>query len=135
MKLEHGFTLIELLITLSIIAILMMISIASYDNLTKNARDGQRKSDLKTIQSALEQYYRDHTSYPSPLPSGSWSPYLKQVPEETVAGSSYNYVPSCVSGNCTSYCLYATMEQGSNAGFVSSACNDSSKGNYSVSSP
>lgn len=128
---KNAFTLIELLVALSVIAILAFIALASYDSLTKNARDGQRKADLKTIQSALEQYYRDQLSYPSDLsafpPGGK---YLKQLPTEAVAGSSYNYVQSG-----TSYCLYATMEQGSNAGFVSSTCNDSSKGNYSISSP
>lgn len=137
---KNAFTLVELLVTIAIIAILIAVSLVSYDNLTKNARDSQRKSDLKQIQSALEQYYRDNTAYPSlsdglDILSGTRK-YINQVPAETVTDNlPYNYVPSCVS-NCTSYCLYATMEQGSNAGFVSStACNDSSKGNYSVTQP
>ncbi|OGE64353.1 hypothetical protein A3I48_03060 [Candidatus Daviesbacteria bacterium RIFCSPLOWO2_02_FULL_36_7] len=135
MKKDRGFTLVELLVTLSIIAVLMAISITSYDNLTKNARDGQRKSDLKQIQSALEQYYRDNTTYPSSLPVSSWSPYLNQVPTEAVTGNpSYKYVSS-TSITKHFYCLYAKMENTVNAGLIA-GCPSSRRGyNYSVSSP
>lgn len=127
-----GFTLIELLVTISIIAILTLIAIPSYDNLTKNARDGQRKSDLKTIQSALEQYYRDNTVYPTaPLPAPSWPPYLKQVPTEAVDSThSYSYIPSATR---SSYCLFAKMENASNAS-LTAGCS-SGDYDYSVSSP
>ncbi|MBI4036037.1 prepilin-type N-terminal cleavage/methylation domain-containing protein [Candidatus Daviesbacteria bacterium] len=150
---KNGFTLIELLVTISIIAILMAISIASYDNLTKNARDSQRKSDLKQIQSALEQYYRDNTSYPLSLPAPSWSPYLNQVPTEAVDTTNhpYLYIPlyvsatsanatGCdnVSNNCTKYCLFAEMENSSNNNLVTECPNTisgASTYHYSVSSP
>ncbi len=60
----HGFTLIELLITISIIAILSAIGMIAYSAVLKQGRDAKRHSDLRTIQSALEQYHSDQGSYP-----------------------------------------------------------------------
>ncbi len=129
-NLQKGFTLAELLVTLSVIAILMAISIVSYDNLTKNARDLQRKSDIKQIQSALEQSYRDNTVYPSSLPLlASPKPYLNQVPTEAVDSThQYLYVPST-----NSYCLFAKMENAANVSLTAGCA--SGDYNYSVSSP
>lgn len=61
-----GFTLIELLITISIIAILSAISLAMLSEINQSGRDAKRVSDLKSVQSALEQYYADQGVYPIP---------------------------------------------------------------------
>ncbi len=52
-----GFTLLELLVVIGIIAVLVSLGSVSYTSAQKKARDSKRKSDLKTIQNALEQYY------------------------------------------------------------------------------
>lgn len=52
-----SFTLLEMLIVLGIIAVVISLAAVSYSNAQKKARDSRRKSDLKTIQSAFEQYY------------------------------------------------------------------------------
>jgi prepilin-type N-terminal cleavage/methylation domain-containing protein len=57
MRKFYGFTLLELLVVISILAILISISIASYATAQKKARDSRRKGDAKEIQAALEQYY------------------------------------------------------------------------------
>lgn len=62
---RSGFTMIELLITISIIAILAAIGLVSYNIVMKQGRDARRQSDLRAIQSALEQYYHDQGFYPS----------------------------------------------------------------------
>ena len=59
-----GFTLIELLIVISIIGILAGLTLASYNNSQSKARDAQRKTDLKDLQKALQQYYQDNSQYP-----------------------------------------------------------------------
>lgn len=51
-----GFTLIELLVVISIIGILVALVAVSYTQAQKQARDTQRKSDIKQYQAALEQY-------------------------------------------------------------------------------
>lgn len=147
---QVGFTLIELLVALSIIAVLTFVAVTSFDSLTKNARDSQRKSDLKQIQSGLEQYYRDQGFYPasspSPLiagvamtnlignpasPAPSPQTYLKEVPGEAVDSTHpYLYVPSTTNA---SYCLFAEMENASNVS-LTTGCS-SGDYNYSVSSP
>lgn len=64
---KNGFTLIELLIVISIIAVLSAIGLVAYGNFLKNSRDSRRQSDLKLIQSALEEYYADQTFYPGSM--------------------------------------------------------------------
>ncbi len=61
----HGFSLVELLITVSIIAILVAIGIASYATINRQSRDTRRKSDLEQIRSALEMYRADNGYYPA----------------------------------------------------------------------
>lgn len=70
-KSYSGFTLIELLIVVAIIGILLSVGAAAYSAAQRNARNGQRQSDLVKISSALEQYYQDHNQYPTtPYNSG-----------------------------------------------------------------
>jgi prepilin-type N-terminal cleavage/methylation domain-containing protein len=61
---QTGFTLIELLIVVAIIAILISIGLASYSRVQKSARDSQRKTDLRNVAGALEQFYSDWDAYP-----------------------------------------------------------------------
>jgi len=66
---SNGFTLLEILLVVGIIAILAGIVIIAI-NPSKQlamARNTERKSDLKQINNALEQYYIDHREYPDTL--------------------------------------------------------------------
>lgn len=56
-NMKKGFTLLEILVVIGIIAILVALGATSYSTAQKKARDARRKSDLKSIQNALEQYY------------------------------------------------------------------------------
>ena len=116
-----GFTFVELLVVISIVAILSVIGLVTYAAFLSNTRDAKRQSDLKLIQSALEQYHGDQKYYPyeiSPggsLVSGSKT-YLNKVPSDPKGSPNYSYVSSGAScnaltpQNCTSYCLYAKLE-------------------------
>lgn len=118
---RYGFTLIELLVSISIIAVLSMIGLVMYSSVYKSSRDAKRKSDIKFIQSALEDYHADQIYYPfavtpgSALTSGT-KKYMTEVPKDPSVSPNYSYIPSgtnCASDtpqNCTSYCLYAKME-------------------------
>lgn len=115
---KSGFTLIELLVVISIIALLSVVGLISYTAFLKNTRDVKRQSDLKIIQSALENYHADQIYYPNSLTFGGSLTsgikiYLNEIPNDPNFGSSYSYVPSpsgCSGSECTSYCLFANME-------------------------
>jgi prepilin-type N-terminal cleavage/methylation domain-containing protein len=64
---KKGFTLLEILLVVGIIAILAGIVIVAINPSRQIAtvRNTQRQSDIKQINSALQQYYIDHGSYPT----------------------------------------------------------------------
>ncbi len=71
-KLKKAFTLLEMLVVIGIIAILVALSASSYSTAQRKARDAKRKSDLKTIQNAFEQYYSIcNFNYPNSVPNGA----------------------------------------------------------------
>jgi len=59
-----GYTLIEILVTLSIIGLLSTIGTVSYQSARASSRDVKRVSDTKQIQSSLEFYFENNSSYP-----------------------------------------------------------------------
>ncbi|MFZ3301747.1 MAG: type II secretion system protein [Microgenomates group bacterium] len=61
---QAGFTLIELLVVVSLIGVLATLVIANMNSARERARDAQRKSDLRNIQTGLRLYYNDNGGYP-----------------------------------------------------------------------
>lgn len=73
-KTTVGFSLVELLISVSIISILMAVGYFNFKDSTKAARDAQRKSDLRELQSAIELYKNENGRYPEGCKGpGVWS--------------------------------------------------------------
>lgn len=127
-----GFTLIEIMVAVSIIALLFAISVGTYASVQKKGRDARRLSDLKIIQSYLEQYHADQGFYPAslaspltssvgqPAPSPSITPrtYLNQLPVDPSSGTIYGYqaqpAGTCDNSSgslfCISYRLCARLE-------------------------
>lgn len=87
---SRSFTLIELLVSVSIIAILIAIGIASYATVNKQSRDTKRKADIEQIRSALEMYRSDYGSYP-PINTSGFDAASNLVGALTVSG---DYLPS-----------------------------------------
>lgn len=121
---SKGFTLVELLIVIAIIGVLSAILMANFVGVRQRARDAQRKTDLRQIQSALELYRADIGSYPiSPLPNcgsslSGGTPsvviYMQKIPCDTnpndspYAPSSGNY--NYISSDGKTYAIYACLE-------------------------
>lgn len=64
--LNNGFTMLELIMTMAIIGVLAGMFIVNYPGVQRNARDTQRKSDLKQYQNALEVYANNNDGlYPT----------------------------------------------------------------------
>lgn len=155
-----GFTLTELLVAVSIIGILSVLGLSSYQVILKNSRDFKRTSDLKTIQSALEQYRADQLYYPVYSSSASCTGpvigtfnfncpftdasgnkrYLERVPADPTPNISYPYVynplpASCDNAvtKCINYCLYAVAENSSNA--TNTSCIDDTNRKIEATKP
>lgn len=69
-----GFTLIEVLVVASIIAILSSFLYTGFNQGRAEARDAQRRADLRTLQNAIELYKQENGRYPEACngPTG-WS--------------------------------------------------------------
>jgi prepilin-type N-terminal cleavage/methylation domain-containing protein len=62
---HRGFTMIELLVVVTIMILLTMIGLVSYQSAMRKARNGKRAADIETVRSALVMYRSDNTQYPS----------------------------------------------------------------------
>lgn len=129
-KLPKGFTLIELLVVVSLIGILATLVLANLNAARERGRDAQRKSDLKSIQNALQIYYNDYGKYPESNPSGTilgcgsagttactwdsaWTAggntYMQTLPADPISTQSYVYERTSLD----TYSLKACLENAS----------------------
>ena len=95
---NHGFTLIELLVVIGVIGILAAAVLAAIDPIHQinKGKDGQRKSDLKQIQTALELYRSDQGAYPNALGTSlivGQTTYMQKVPQDPDK-IPYTYIPA-----------------------------------------
>lgn len=67
---RNAFTLVEILVTVSIIAILLVVVVGSFSNSKDVAHDQKRVTELKNIQVALELYKQKNGHYPRSISAG-----------------------------------------------------------------
>ncbi len=65
MQKKNGFTLVELLIVLGILAIVATLAAVAVGAARSKQRDATRISNVRQLQSALEDYFNETNSYPS----------------------------------------------------------------------
>lgn len=134
---KKGFTLIELLVVIAIIGLLSTLAVVALGSARQKANDAKRLADIKQIQTALELYYTDSSSYPVAATAinlgdtnyiclneasgftttGCPNPYMGLVPKGPVAGEFYTYT-----GSTSTYTISATLQAGAggfNAGAIS----------------
>lgn len=127
---KSGFTLIELLIVISIIAVLTVIGLAAYNNFRKSSRNARRQSDLKFIQSALEEYNLDQKFYPGSLDfsvSSSLTNATGIAPAPAVTKTYLNNIP--IGPNGSSEYLYKAYKWNSDhSGYLDCSDSDNTSG-------
>lgn len=101
---QRGLTLIEILVVIAILLLLLVALFKVFGGQIGRARDAQRKTDLKNIKLAFEDYYNDHQTYPpeeylNDCHGDSLQPYLKKVPCDPITGEPYVYIPYPGGGN------------------------------------
>lgn len=116
-KLRKGFTLVELLVVISVIGVLSTLVLVSFGPVQKQARDTQRKSDIKQYQSSLESYANKTDgiyviSETATDPSGfcdelTGTETCPQDPKEGEDGYGYNMITDSAG---SAYVLWALLE-------------------------
>lgn len=127
MKYSRGFTIIELLAAVAIIGIVLTLILFSVSESTTQARDADRKADLRTVQAALELYRQDNGRYPegcnATTDEGVWSGQIDTDYEcangtrEYIVGLAPEYIPTLpndpmLNGTDSGY-VYTTNPDGS----------------------
>lgn len=116
---RSAFTLVEILVTVSIIALVILVPILSVSAYQRSARDTRRLSDIGQIQQALESYKENTGVYPNSLPDLVTEGYMAEVPQDPLIGTSvqgtegvevynYQYTPT---QNNSSYILRVPLEE------------------------
>lgn len=118
------------MIVIAIISILGLMAVAATNSVSRSGRDTKRQSDLKLVQSAIEQYRVDLNFYPdtniftgtsftdSLGGAAATRTYISSMPTDPTAGQTYCYQPlpsgcnnTAVGGTkCTQYNLYGRLE-------------------------
>ncbi|MEU0529961.1 competence type IV pilus major pilin ComGC [Amycolatopsis tolypomycina] len=99
---EDGFTLIELLIVVVILGVLAGVVVFAVSNFNNEGKTAACKTDLKTVQTAVEAYYAQHAgSYPASLDALKTGKYIKDVPD---GSGGYTIAYDSATGNVTAAC-------------------------------
>lgn len=96
---NKGFTLLEILVVLGIISLIVAVTTVSFSTSQKKARDVRRKTDLRSIAQALEQYYSTCSFvYPATLTAGGTiacplpaRTYMTNIPSDPSTATAYVY--------------------------------------------
>ena len=118
---QSGFTLIEIMVVIVILAILASFVIQNTAGMTDEARITKAKSDISTLQNALEMYKLNNYDYPTtdqglqaliekPADVKNWRRYVKGKLPVDSWGNNYQYLNPGSRGDFDLYSLGADKQ-------------------------
>ena len=79
-RLARGFTLLELMIVISILVILALIAMATYNRTVLAAKEATLREDLFTMRKLIDQYAADKGKLPQSLSDLQSAGYIHEIP-------------------------------------------------------
>ncbi|MET0517224.1 MAG: prepilin-type N-terminal cleavage/methylation domain-containing protein [Burkholderiaceae bacterium] len=92
MRRSRGFTLIELIVVMAIVALLASIAAPRYFNSLHKSRETALLSSLNVMRDAIDQFHADKARYPDSLDELAALRYIREIPEDPLAGSREQWV-------------------------------------------
>jgi general secretion pathway protein G len=83
---EAGFTLLEMVMVMTIIVVLAVIGITSYQQVQLKAKETLLKQDLKEMRKLIDQYGADREKLPATLDDLVTNGYMREVPVDPITG-------------------------------------------------
>ena len=78
---QRGFTLIELLVVIIILGVLAAVVVFSVRGISDNSEEAACKTELRTVETAIEAYYAENNSYPTTIGGLVPGGFLRAAPE------------------------------------------------------
>jgi general secretion pathway protein G len=109
-KKQTGFTIVELLIVIVVIGILAAITVIAFNSVKERATFSSYKSDLESIDRAINLYYADNAAYPGNLAGGGGC-WTNSGTRNFISGLTPTYLtnlpltPNAAAGNYYAYCF------------------------------
>lgn len=123
---KKGVSLIEVIIVLTILALIAVFMIASLNPQAKisQGKDARRKTDLKRIQIAFEDFYADHNCYPTPplICGKDFKPYIDSIPCDPDGGNYFYSVPNVPNACPQFFRIYSYLNSSSDLDIVKLGC-------------
>ena len=83
---QSGFTLLEMVMVMTIIVILAVIGITSYQQVQLKAKETLLKEDLNTMRKLLDQFEADREHLPQTLDELVSAGYMRDIPIDPLTG-------------------------------------------------
>jgi general secretion pathway protein G len=83
---DRGFTLLEMVMVMTIIVILAVIGVVSYQHIQLHAKETVLKEDLRDFRKILDQYGGDREKLPQSMDDLVSAGYMREVPVDPITG-------------------------------------------------